>query len=137
MPLYKRTNDQDVECGMPVIPESCPFLRLPFAPVQDGNIRGNCKDYKTRRRISVGELKALSAAEATEKYQQKLVVVANQELRLKALKPANMLLPRELTVQHYVFLETVGRSRYNGETTRGPWSLTNYFSDPSFIFYLK
>ncbi|XP_017857627.1 PREDICTED: general transcription factor 3C polypeptide 1 isoform X1 [Drosophila arizonae] len=137
MPLYKRTNDQDVEIGMPVIPESCPFLRLPFAPVQDGNIRGNCKDYKTRRRISVGELKALSAAEATEKYQQKLVVVANQELRLKALKPANMLLPRELTVQHYVFLETVGRSRYNGETTRGPWSLTNYFSDPSFIFYLK
>lgn len=137
MPVYKRFNDQDVECEMPVVPESCPFLRLPFAPVQDGPIRGNCMDYKTRHRINVDELEALSAAEATQQYHQKLVIVASQELRTKALKPANMLLPRELTVQHYVFLESVGRSRHNGETTRGPWSLTNYFTDPSLIFYLR
>ncbi|EDW03186.1 general transcription factor 3C polypeptide 1 [Drosophila grimshawi] len=137
MPPYNRINDEDPELGIPVVPETCPFLRLPYAPVKDGPIMGNCSDYKKRKPIHVKMLREMSVAEAIERWNQTLVVVASQDERLKALKPPNLLKPRELSVQQYIFWECIGRSRYNGETTRGPWSMTNYFKDSCFLFYTK
>lgn len=134
---YDRSKDLDTDVGLPVVPKVCPVLRLPYAAVQHGHIMGNCADYWTRKPIDVEELKKLTAIEATEKWHQRLVVVASQEQRLTALKPPNALMPEVLTVHQYIFWECVGRSRYNGETMAGPWSLANYFKDSSLIFYIK
>lgn len=134
---YDRSKDLDSDVGMPVVPKTCPFVRLPYCCVQDGPIMGNCADYWTRQPIDLQELKKLTALEATQQWNQTLVVVASQELRLSALKPPNALLPETLSVQQYIFWECVGRSRFNGETMAGTWSLTNYFKDSGFIFYIK
>ncbi|XP_033150738.1 uncharacterized protein LOC108608402 [Drosophila busckii] len=137
LPLYQRSYDLDSEVGLPVVPKECPIVRLPYAPVQDGHIMGNCAEYKTRKAVKLQQLQDLTAVKATEVWDQKLVVVASQEERFMALKPINGLPPTDLTPPQYVFWECVGRARYNGETTAGPWSLTQYFKDSSFIFHLK
>jgi len=136
-PPYDRNKDLDSDVGLPMVPKTCPFLRLPYAPVQDGHIMGNCADYKTRKAIDVNKLQEMTAIEATTFWNQKMVIVASQKQRLTALKPANALVPNVLTIQQYIFLECVGRSRFNGEQTAGPWSLINYFKDYSLLFYTK
>ncbi|KAH8404924.1 hypothetical protein KR222_010666 [Zaprionus bogoriensis] len=137
LPPYDRSKDLDTEVGLPVMAKTCPFVRLPYAPIQDGSIMGSCADYWTRKPIDVQELQQLTAVEATERWHQTMVVVASQEQRIIALKPPNALVPDMQSLQQYILLECVGRSRFNGETMAGPWSLTNYFKDSSFIFYMK
>ncbi|XP_068150528.1 general transcription factor 3C polypeptide 1 [Drosophila tropicalis] len=134
---YDRKNDVDPEEGVPLVPEKCPFMLYPEAMVEDNEIMGNCVDYKTRKPIAVDELKQQTASEATEKWNQRLVIVASQELRLIALTPANLIQPDEYSLQQYVFWEAIGRSRYNGMTTVGPWSLSCYCRDAGFVFYIK
>lgn len=137
LPFYERSKDLDSEVGLPVVPKTCPFLRLPFTPIQEGHIMGNCADFKTRKAIDVKILQKMTVQEATTHWNQKMVIVASQELRFTALKPPNVLVPISMTLQQYVFLECVGRSRFNGEQTAGTWSLLNYFKDSSLIFYTK
>ncbi|KAH8378377.1 hypothetical protein KR093_011070 [Drosophila rubida] len=137
LPPYRRNDDLDSEISLPLVPKNCPTVRLPYGPIKDGPIMGNCFDYRTRKRIEIKELQAMTAVEATQHWQQTLVVVASQEQRLMALLPSNAVMPKALPIQQYVFLENVGRSRYNGETTAGPWSAMNHFKDSSFIFYMK
>lgn len=98
---------------------------------------GNCTDFKTRKPVPACDLKALTAAQAVEQWGGKLVVVASQELRQTALTPAHMMLPQNMPLINYIFLEAVGRSRYSGLTTTGPWSLINYSKDTGIVFYIK
>jgi len=137
LPFYDRSKDLDSDVGLPLVPKTCPFLRLPYTPIQEGDIMGNCADFKTRKAIEVNRLQKMTAVEATAHWNQKMVIVASQEQRLTALKPPNVLVPFSLTLQQYIFLECVGRSRFNGEQTAGTWSLINYFKDSSLIFYTK
>lgn len=71
------------------------------------------------------------------RWGNKLVVVASQELRYNALTPENVPRPKELTPIQYCIWEAIGRSRYNGETTSGAWSLTHFCKDPTIVFYIK
>ncbi|XP_062140175.1 general transcription factor 3C polypeptide 1 [Drosophila sulfurigaster albostrigata] len=137
LPPYRRSDDMDTEINNPLVPKTCPIVRLPYGPIKDGPIMGNCFDYRTRQRVDVKELQGMTASEATQHWHQTLVVVASQELRSMALQPSNAVMPKSLPIQQYVFLENVGRSRYNGETTGGPWSAMYHFKDSSFIFYMK
>ncbi|KAH8248391.1 hypothetical protein KR032_005602 [Drosophila birchii] len=137
LPYYDRQKDVDQETGMPVVPDKCPFMLYPSAFVQEDGVMGNCTDFKTRKPIPSCDLKALTAAQATEHWGGKLVIVASQELRHAALTPAHMMMPQNMLPAYYVFLEAIGRSRYNGLTTTGPWSLINYNKDPGIVFYIK
>ncbi|KAH8412495.1 hypothetical protein KR009_002516 [Drosophila setifemur] len=137
MPYYDRVNDLDEELGVPQVQEKCPFQCFTNAPVHEGGIMGNCSDFKTRKPISASDLQKLTSIQATERWDARLVVVASQELRQAALTPAQMTLPKDLPVQNYVFLEIIGRSRWSGQTTAGPWSLSNYCRDPGIGFYIK
>ncbi|KAL7740438.1 hypothetical protein ACLKA6_013231 [Drosophila palustris] len=137
LPPYDRSKDLDSDAGLPLVPKTCPFLRLPFTPIHDGHIMGNCADFKTRKAIDVKNLKKMTASEATTSWHQKMAIVANQEQRWMALKSPNAFSSIVFTPQLYVFLECIGRSRFNGEQTAGTWSLMNYFKDSSLIFYSK
>ncbi|XP_070072853.1 general transcription factor 3C polypeptide 1 isoform X2 [Drosophila takahashii] len=137
MPHYDRRNDMDEQLGLPVVPEQCPYMLYPPAYVQEGHIKGNCNDFKTRKLIPSSDLQALSVEEASEKWAGRLVVVASQELRETALTPDNLMMPKNLPLPNYIFLEAIGRSRYNGHTTTGPWSLINYSKDTGILFYIK
>ncbi|KAH8273917.1 hypothetical protein KR044_003413 [Drosophila immigrans] len=134
---YRRNDDLNSDISLPMVPATSPIVRLPYGPIKDGPIMGNCFDYRVRQRVNVKELEGLTATEVTQLWPQTLVVVASQELRLMALVPSNPGMPKSLPIQQYVFLENVGRSRYNGETTAGPWSAMTHFKDSSFIFYMK
>lgn len=98
---------------------------------------GSCVDFKTRKLIPASDLMKLSCSQVTEQWGTRLVVVASQELRNAALSPRHMLLPKEMSLRNYVYLEAVGRTRYSGHTTAGPWSLIHYCRDPGFVFYIK
>lgn len=92
----------------------------PFLPVNDvkRGIKGSCSTYETRRYCSK-DVKTLTLQEANEKYYGKLVIVATQQLRERALmgETANPVI--DLNIVQYCFLERVGRSRYHGEVTQG------------------
>ncbi|XP_017075867.2 general transcription factor 3C polypeptide 1 [Drosophila eugracilis] len=137
MPYYDRINDMDEQLGVPVVPEQCPFMLYPPAYVQEGDIKGNCTDFKSRKRIASSDLQGLNATQATEQWAGKLVVVASQELRETALTADNLMMPENLPLPNYIFLEAIGRSRYSGQTTGGPWSLMNYSKDTGILFYIK
>ncbi|XP_022220098.2 general transcription factor 3C polypeptide 1 [Drosophila obscura] len=137
MPPYDRSNDQDPELGVATVAEQCPYLLYRNTPVQEGNVMGNCEDYKTRKRVKAAQLRSWTAAQATEHWDQRLVAVASQELRHMALTPLNLMTPKDMPVQQYVCWEAIGRSRYNGLTTVGPWGLSNYCKDASVVFYIK
>ncbi|XP_017132479.1 general transcription factor 3C polypeptide 1 [Drosophila elegans] len=137
MPFYDRLNDMDEQLGMPVVPEQCPYMLYPPAYVQEDGVMGNCSDFKTRKPIPASDLQALNAAQATDQWAGRLVVVASQELRETALTPNNLMLPQRLPLPNYIFLEAIGRMRYSGHTTGGPWSLINYSKDTGILFYIK
>ncbi|KAH8260035.1 hypothetical protein KR026_001010 [Drosophila bipectinata] len=137
LPYYDRQNDLDKDVGYPVVPEKCPFQFLTNAPVQEGGVMGSCVDFKTRKRIPASDLMKLNCSQATEQWDGRLVVVASQDLRNAALSPRHMLLPKEMSLRNYVYLEAIGRTRHSGHTTAGPWSLIHYCRDPGFVFFIK
>ncbi|XP_034666416.1 general transcription factor 3C polypeptide 1 [Drosophila subobscura] len=137
LPPYDRANDQDPELGVAIVAEQCPYLLYRCTHVQEGNIIGSCENYKTRKRVEAALIRSQTAAQATEHWDQRLVAVASQELRHTALTPINLMTPKDMTVQQYVCLEAIGRSRYNGLTTVGPYGLINYCKDASVVFYIK
>lgn len=63
--------------------------------------------------------------------------MASQELRNNALCPINVPFPKDITNSQYCVLEAIGRSRHNGETTSGLYSLLHYCKDSQMLFYVK
>eukprot|EP00058_Branchiostoma_floridae_P014259 XP_002599747.1 hypothetical protein BRAFLDRAFT_119305 [Branchiostoma floridae] len=82
--------------------------------------RGSCATYKERRDIT-GEIRAedgelqCTLADAVERWNSKLVMVASQPLRQQALFHADVLPDAELTDIQYCILERLGRARQKGE----------------------
>lgn len=108
----------------------------PHCPIQDRKTgdKGSCSTYYTRKNIK-DEIKNLNLNEVIEKYGMKLVIVASQQVRMRALVGNTVSPTLELTLMHYCFLERVGRSRYHGEVTQGKLSLTALNLDPKKLFY--
>lgn len=71
------------------------------------------------------------------RWGHKLVVVAWQIARRRALMNIDVNPNLELTVMQYIVLERVGRSRYHGEITQGQDSLQAVGEDAKSLFYLR
>ncbi|XP_011181660.2 general transcription factor 3C polypeptide 1 [Zeugodacus cucurbitae] len=132
-----RFSHLDPDFGVPIMPDPSKFMRYKYVPIEDGEIRGSCEFYKERKKIEPAEVNELSAEAVLEKWDRRFVIVASQELRFCVLTPRNKPIPRDLTLVQYCFWEAVGRARYNGETTSGPYSLYQFCKDSSVIFYNK
>ena len=89
----------------------------PLKVIEDGEIRGSCSTYETRK-----HLKTVDVANDS------IVFVASQTERGKAILGANYdpLLAKKLMPVQWVILERIGRSRYHGEITVGPRSLQKW-----------
>nr|CAC86372.1 transcription factor TFIIICalfa [Chironomus tentans] len=108
-----------------------------YSPVDDPEIRGSCREFKTRKKLNPEVLKKLSFLEVVNLYGDKLVIVASQKLRNSVLIPSNI--GRECDINNHVYciLERIGRSRYFGETTSGPYSLNDYVKDSKLLHYFR
>ncbi|XP_004527469.1 general transcription factor 3C polypeptide 1 [Ceratitis capitata] len=123
--------------GIPLEPDPSIFLRYKFVPVEDGDVRGSCEHYKERKKIESTEVNDLNVEAILERWGNRFVIVASQELRYCVLTPKNKPIPRDLTLLQYCVWEAIGRSRYNGETTTGPCSIYPMCKDSSVVFYIK
>lgn len=71
------------------------------------------------------------------RFGKTFIIVASQDLRYNALTPENIPRPKDLTPIQYCIWEAIGRSRFNGEPTAGPWSLQHFCKDATIVFYIK
>ncbi|XP_054016236.1 general transcription factor 3C polypeptide 1 isoform X1 [Hylaeus anthracinus] len=134
--IYDRYEFVDPDLGVILEPDDVPPDIYPHYPIYDTTkgIKGSCSTYYTRQEITE-TARNLSLDEVTEKYGQKLVIVASQSARNHALTRNEVLPTLELNAIQYCFLERVGRSRYHGEVTQGKLSLNALKEDPKSLFY--
>lgn len=71
------------------------------------------------------------------RYHQKLVIVAHQDLRNSVLIPKNVGRDVDLNNHSYCILERIGRARYFGESTSGPFSLNDFVKDSKLLHYFR
>uniref|UniRef100_A0A182M2V9 Uncharacterized protein n=1 Tax=Anopheles culicifacies TaxID=139723 RepID=A0A182M2V9_9DIPT len=130
---FNRLGNLDPENGIAVQPSEFPGHRFAYRLVEENDIRGSCEEYDTRTAIPRDELRTISCVEAEMRYGRKLVIVASQRMRESFLIVPNCTL--ELTAMQYCILEWIGRSRFNGETSHGKYSLVEISGDSSSLFY--
>uniref|UniRef100_A0A6P7FFU9 General transcription factor 3C polypeptide 1 n=1 Tax=Diabrotica virgifera virgifera TaxID=50390 RepID=A0A6P7FFU9_DIAVI len=109
----------------------------PVAPVNSPSTLGSCSTFNERENISE-DIKDLTLDEVKEKYGRKLVIVADQKQRIKALC-GNLIDPCiDFLNAEYCILERIGRSRRLGELTQGNVSISRAFKmDPKTLFHYK
>ncbi|XP_069972402.1 general transcription factor 3C polypeptide 1 isoform X2 [Penaeus vannamei] len=135
--IFNRYEHMDPELGIVLEPEEEPKDIYPFHPVEDESegMRGSCKMY--HERVNVSDSASLLTLEEVEKqYGEKLVLVASQTLRNKALCISACIDKfYDLTLTQYIILERIGRSRRMGEITQGKISLAAMGDNPKSMFY--
>lgn len=100
---------------------------------------GSCKYYFTRIDIT-DEVVKLNLSEVEEKWGNKLVIVASQDIRTYSLvgNLSTSNIDFSKCSIHYDMLERIGRSRYLGLATCGKGSIQSVVEDCKSIFhYLK
>ncbi|CAG9832138.1 unnamed protein product [Diabrotica balteata] len=109
----------------------------PVAPVNSLLTLGSCSTFNERENIS-DVVKDLSLDEVQEKYGRKLVIVADQKHRIKALC-GDLIDPCiDFLNAEYCILERIGRSRRLGELTQGNVSISCAFKmDPKTLYHYK
>ncbi|KAK3698321.1 hypothetical protein QZH41_017686, partial [Actinostola sp. cb2023] len=112
-----------------------------FHMINDGVIRGSCPEYETRKDIT-SELRGttrqclVSLQEAMERWGDRLVIVASQDMRDSAVIGEGM--DPNVTINTFQFcvLEHVGQSRACGRLQR--FMAAHFHCDAkSFFFHLK
>uniref|UniRef100_A0A182P3V1 Uncharacterized protein n=1 Tax=Anopheles epiroticus TaxID=199890 RepID=A0A182P3V1_9DIPT len=131
--FFERLGKIDAESGMPIQPSEYPGHRFAYRLVEANGVRGSCEEYDTRTPIPREELQTISCSEAELRYGRKFVIVASQRMRESFLIIPNCTV--ELTGMQYCILEWIGRSRFNGETSHGKFSLVEVTGDSSSLFY--
>ncbi|XP_037803043.1 general transcription factor 3C polypeptide 1-like [Penaeus monodon] len=121
--IFNRYEHMDPELGIVLEPEEEPKDIYPFHPFPE--------------RVNVSDSAALmTLAEVEELYGEKLVLVASQMLRNKALCILACIDKfYDLTLTQYIILERIGRSRRMGEITQGKISLAAMGDNPKSMFY--
>ncbi|XP_053679804.1 general transcription factor 3C polypeptide 1 [Anopheles nili] len=130
---FNRVGKLDPETGIALQPSEYPGHRFRYRLVETNGIRGSCEDYDTRTPITREELSKIPCADAEQRYNRKLVIVASQRMRESYLIDSNC--TAELSGMQYCMLEWIGRSRFNGETSHGKHSLIEVTGDSSALFY--
>uniref|UniRef100_A0A1B0AFE8 B-block_TFIIIC domain-containing protein n=1 Tax=Glossina pallidipes TaxID=7398 RepID=A0A1B0AFE8_GLOPL len=134
---FDRYQIVDADLGVPIKPEKCPFTRYKCVPISDDSILGSCEFYKERKLVPFELVKGLDIETVLKTFGKTFIIVASQDLRYNALTPENIPRPKDLTPIQYCIWEAIGRSRFNGEPTAGPWSLQHFCKDATIVFYIK
>lgn len=71
------------------------------------------------------------------RYHSKFIVVASQTMRNSVLIPKNIGRECDINEQVYCILERIGRARYFGEATSGPFSLNDFVKDSKLLHYFR
>ncbi|XP_005744612.1 general transcription factor 3C polypeptide 1 [Pundamilia nyererei] len=126
--LTDRFKDIDAETGIEVTDSFTDTPKdiypIDVVPENKDGIQGSCAFFKTRKDVtkqvrSKSPLTPLvSLSEALERYGRKLVVVASQCLRYRALIGSESDPDVKLGSDSYCVLERVGRARWQGELQR-------------------
>ncbi|XP_078042663.1 general transcription factor 3C polypeptide 1 [Augochlora pura] len=134
--IFDRYEYVDPDLGIILEPDHVPPDIYPHCPIYNvaTGVKGSCSSFSTRKDITE-YVRSLTLDEATQKYGNKLVIVASQYARNHALMGEEVTPLIGLSVIQYCFLERVGRSRYHGEVTQGKLSLSALKEDPKSLFY--
>ncbi|CAL8071516.1 unnamed protein product [Orchesella dallaii] len=110
----------------------------PYFPVEDklSGIRGSCEHYKTRKDVS-NVIRRIPYSQAIRLFGSRLIIVAIQSVREKALLGTNFKKHHSLSVVQYCMVERIGRARHKGEVTRGKISLQMMKIPPKILFYMR
>lgn len=135
--LWNRFSVLDPDYGLPVSFTECPFNLYKFNPITDGEVVGSCEHYESRIPIPFDVIKTMTLKEIDTKWGEKFVIVGNQKLRYSCLIPPHISTPTELTCIQYCVLEFIGRSRRNGMTTAGKYSILHCCKESAIGFYIK
>ncbi|CRL02354.1 CLUMA_CG015427, isoform A [Clunio marinus] len=108
-----------------------------FAPVEGDEVRGSCREFKTRKKLKCDAIKDMAVEEVEKVYEQKFVIVASQSIRNAILIPSNIGRECDINNQGYCVLERIGRSRCFGEATSGQFSLSEFLKDHTLIHYYR
>ncbi|XP_013384833.1 general transcription factor 3C polypeptide 1-like [Lingula anatina] len=114
----------------------------PVQIIDKGGIQGSCSTFTTRTDITFeirDDEKSLCTLEkAIERWGNKLVIVASQEIRIAALFGAEHDPNWEFVNAQYCLLERIGRSRWNGAATIGTQNLLQVFRGASgHLYYVR
>lgn len=134
--IFNRFEYIHSEFGSIYEPDNIPQDIYPNYPVEDGAIMGSCEEYFTRLNLASFPRK-ISAEEAEKRWGRCLVIVANQEVRTKALIPEDKQYTLNISLRYYLVLERIGRSRYLGEASFGTHSLRAIFPDSKALSYIR
>nr|XP_022917075.1 general transcription factor 3C polypeptide 1 [Onthophagus taurus] len=137
--IFNRFQYVDVVSGHLCDVENVPEDIYPFSPLSDDvsaqlDIYGSCATFNSRILVSE-KIKKLILKEA-ESLGNKLVIVADQNLRNEALGLNETKSITKLFNQQYSLLERIGRSRKLGESSTGNTSL-HQFGDSKIMYYLR
>ncbi|XP_055584822.1 general transcription factor 3C polypeptide 1 [Uranotaenia lowii] len=131
--FFDRMDQVDPESGVMREPKEFPGHRFHYNPVVGDGVRGSCEHYAHRIALSREEVAQMTHEQVEEKWPNAFVIVASQKLReMFIIEPNNTL---ELSIIQFCILEWVGRSRYNGETSQGKYSLVEITKDSAILFY--
>ncbi|KAF5305074.1 hypothetical protein FQA39_LY09336 [Lamprigera yunnana] len=132
--IFDRYKDRDPDLGEILDPVTAPLDIYPISIVKDNDVLGSASSFNTRTDIS-DEVRQLPLNEVELKYGSKLVLVASQKLRKKAIMHCLTDPLIDYTPIQYCLLERVARSRYLGEITQGKISLQTITKDPKVLYY--
>ncbi|XP_066978990.1 LOW QUALITY PROTEIN: general transcription factor 3C polypeptide 1 [Macrobrachium rosenbergii] len=134
--IFNRYEHMDPELGIVLEPKDVPHDIYPFHPVDDekNGVRGSCKLYYERVDIT-DSVVVKSLQQVEEEYGEKMVLVASQRLRDKALNVSTCIDKfYDLTLTQYILLERIGRSRQM-LLSRVKVSLAAMGDNPKSMFY--
>ncbi|KAK3581289.1 hypothetical protein CHS0354_033022 [Potamilus streckersoni] len=131
---YNRFHFVDPESGVFVEDENIPEEIYPIHVIGGNGIQGSCAMYDSRKDVTA-EVRGLTLLDVVQKWGEKLVVVASQEMRHLALVGPNFEPTFSFTDLTYAILERIGRSRYMGELSVGKKSIQVFNEKQKTIFY--
>uniref|UniRef100_T1JE27 Uncharacterized protein n=1 Tax=Strigamia maritima TaxID=126957 RepID=T1JE27_STRMM len=140
--LFDRYENVDLDVGIVTEPANLTEDIYPISIINESDVRGSCDTFHTRKNVTQEireestKLK-LTLDEIMEKWNEKLVLVADQNNRRIALLGRYCDPSMELTDMQYVLLERIGRSRYHGEVTQGKMSLAVFKESPKSLHYQR
>ncbi|OWF43564.1 general transcription factor 3C polypeptide 1-like [Mizuhopecten yessoensis] len=140
--VYNSLESFDPDSGRLIELEQVPEDPYPIDIVSKDGIYGSCSMFETRKNVTAlvkadGKRPAVTLEEARNTWGEKLVIVASQEIRENAIC-GHLYDPSHnwsAMTHAYCILERIGRSRYNGCMSVGPFSLQVFSMPPKTIFY--
>ncbi|XP_055636014.1 general transcription factor 3C polypeptide 1 [Toxorhynchites rutilus septentrionalis] len=131
--FFDRMQHVDPATGVMKEPKEYPGHRFKYNPINADGVKGSCEHYDTRQPVAREDLTRTTCQEVDARWPNKFVIVASQKMREAHIIDPNCTF--ELTIIQYCMLEWIARSRFNGETSQGKFSLVELTKDSSILYY--